>query len=189
MRNGPGPYTLTIAAAGVYNIMAGMDADDSGGPPNPAVDPIVAYEHNPVTVSAGAAISGVDILLRDPTPPSTGSISGRISYTGHISPSHPIIVFVSRWGEQGPPSYSTVIPGAGFYTITNVAAYTYTVGAFMDLGDDMGPPQAGEPFNWYDPNGDGNPDVVIVRENEPLTAIDIVLHDLLRYIYLPSIHR
>ena len=35
-----------------------------------------------------------------------------------------------------------MISGVGAYTITDVAAYTYTVGAFMDLNDDMGPPTA-----------------------------------------------
>ena len=34
-----------------------MDADDSGGAPDPSVDPMGAYAANPVTVTAGGAIT------------------------------------------------------------------------------------------------------------------------------------
>jgi hypothetical protein len=188
-RSGPGPYTLTDIAEGVYYIMGGMDADDSGGPPDPTIDPIGLYAHNPVIVTAGAVITGVDVVLLDPTSPptGTGSISGWISYTGSITTTHNVIVFASRLGEQGPPAYATVIFGVGPYTITGVAEYTYTIGAFMDLDGDMGPPEPDEPFGWYDPGGDGNPDQVIVNEGNPVTGIDIILHDPSRYIYLPLV--
>jgi hypothetical protein len=187
-RSGPGPYTITVAA-GVYHIYAGMDADDSGGPPDPAVDPMGTYAHNPVTVTDGALITGVDIVLLDPAPPptGTGSIRGAISYTGHVTAAHNVIIFASRQGEAGPPAYATVIPGPGPYTITNVADYTYTVGAFMDLGDDMGPPQPGEPFGWYDPAGDGWPDPVIVSGGNPATGVNITLHDPRYSLYLPLV--
>jgi len=177
-RNGPGPYTLTVEA-GSYFIYAGMDADDSGGAPNPDIDPIGAYAHNPVTVTANAVMTGVDIVLRDPTPPPTGTanISGQISYTGRITVPHNIIVVAGRQGEQGPPAYAAVIPGPGPYTITNVADGAYMVAAFMDLGDDMGPPAPDEPFGWYDPSGDQQPDPVVVRGGVTATGIDIILHD------------
>ncbi|OGO60245.1 MAG: hypothetical protein A2032_01690 [Chloroflexi bacterium RBG_19FT_COMBO_49_13] len=190
MRDGPGPYSLADVAEGIYYIMAGMDADDSGGPPDPSIDPIGLYPNNPVTVTDSTLITGVDIALYDPTPPptDTGSILGWISYTGQISPTHHIIVFVTRWGDQA-PTYFSVIPGAGSYTITNVAAYTYTVGAFMDLDDDMGPPQPDEPFGWYDPLGDGAPDLVVVDEGVQVMGIDIILADPLHYIYMPRVSR
>ncbi len=79
--------------------------------------------------------------------------------------------------------------GAGPYTISNVADGNYLLVAFMDTGDDMGPPQPGEPLGWYDPGGDGSPDVVTVSGGAHLTGIDIILRDTLRYIYLPSVQK
>jgi hypothetical protein len=188
MRSGPGPYTLTVEA-GTYHIYAGMDVDDSGGPPDPAHDPMGAYAGNPVTITAGAAITGLDITLLDPGPPPTdrGSISGWISYTGRITTPHNIIVFAGQQGGEGPPAYAAVIFGTGFYTIPNVPDHTYTVGAFMDLGGDMGPPEPDEPFGWYDLGGDGQPDPVLVSESHATTGIDITLYDPRRSIHLPLV--
>ena len=42
---------------------------NSGGPPDPNIDPIGLYPNNPVTVTNSALITGVDIALYDPTPP------------------------------------------------------------------------------------------------------------------------
>ncbi|MBM4457273.1 MAG: hypothetical protein FJ011_05820 [Chloroflexi bacterium] len=172
--NGPGPYTLTVEA-GTYHVYAGMDADDSGGDPDPSVDPIGGYGGNPVTVAAGATVGGVDIALRDPGV-GAGSISGRVSYTGQVTLTHNVVVIVIRPGEQQ-PAYAAVIFGAGPYTVSNVADGIYAVAAFMDLGDDMGPPQPDEPFAWYDPNGDGQPDFVTVVGGSAVGGINIALHD------------
>lgn len=187
VRSGPGPYTLTVTA-GTYHIYAGMDATDSGGPPDPTIDPMGSYVNNPVTVTASAVITEVNIALLDPALPPTGagSISGWISYTGSITGTHNIIVFAGRQGEEG-PVYHTVISAVGPYTITNMADYTYTVGAFMDLGGDMGPPESDEPFGWFDPGGDGQPDPVIVSGGSTVTGIHISLLDPLHYIALPLI--
>ena len=187
-RSGPGPYTLTVEA-GTYHIIGGMDADDSGGAPNPAIDPMGAYAGNPVTVTAGTTMAAVSFVLLDPASPptGTGSISGWIGYTGRNPGTHNIIVFAGRQGQQGPPAYATVMTGTGPYTLTNVVDGTYTVGAFMDLGGDMGPPRPNEPFGWYDPGGDGQPDPVIVSGGNALTGIDVTLHDPQRTIFLPLI--
>ncbi len=172
--SGPGPYTLTVEA-GVYHVYAGMDADDSGGAPNPSADPIGGYGGNPITVTAGATVSGVDIVLRDPGV-GVGSIGGQVSYTGQITQPHNVVVIVIRPGEQQ-PAYSAVIAGAGPYTVSNVPDGIYAVAAFMDVGDDMGPPQPDEPFAWYDPSGDGQPDFVTVVGGAAVTGINIALHD------------
>jgi hypothetical protein len=172
--NGPGPYTLTVEA-GVYHVYAGMDADDSGDEPNPPVDPIGGYAGNPVMVAAGATVSDVDIVLRD-AGAGVGSIAGQVSYTGQITQPHNVVVIVFRPGEQQ-PAYAAVIAGAGAYTVTAVPDGVYAVAAFMDLGDDMGSPQPDEPFAWYDPDGDGQPDFVTVVGGAAVTGINIALHD------------
>jgi hypothetical protein len=170
---GPGPYTMTSVPAGVYNIMAGLDVTDTDGPPNPSIDPMGAFAHNPVTVTAGGMITNIDITLLDPA---TGSVSGWITYTGHITTPNNVIVYASRAGEQGPPAYHAIISGPGPYTITNMAAYTYTVAAYMDLGNDMQPPQPDEPFGWYDLGNDNVPDQIVVGSG-PITDINITLRD------------
>lgn len=138
------------------------------------------------TVAAGISILAV--LLAGcgggtgttPTPgtsnPPNRVLSGQVTYAGKISPAHQIIIIVSRIGDQA-PAYSTVIGKPGSYTINNVSDSTYTVFAFMDLGDDMGPPQPSEPLGSYDPNGDGKSDEIIVKDGKGLTGINITLLD------------
>jgi len=187
-RSGPGAYTLTDVAPGVYHVMGGMDVDDSGGAPNPPTDLIGFFARNPVTVTSGATISSVDVVLLDAAPPpptGTSSIRGRVSYSGRVTAAHNIVVFASRVGQEGPPAHSAVLPVAGPYTMTEVAGGAYTVAAYMDLGDDMGPPGPDEPFGWHAPSGDGTPDPVNVSVGNPAVGIDIVLRDRLRYVYLP----
>ena len=187
--NGPGPYILPVGIGGAtYYIKSGMDVDNSGGPPDPAVDPLGAYVNNPVTICEECIVTGVNITLVDPPPP-TGSISGLISYTGKITSSHNLIIIANRQGVPGPPAYYTVIGSVGSYTMSNVADGTYNLAAYMDLGNDMGPPQPGEPFGWYDPGSDQQPDPVTITGGNAVTNIDITLLDTLRYIYLPSIQR
>jgi hypothetical protein len=180
---GVGPYTLTVEA-GSYYLYAGMDGDNSGGPPDPTKDPMGEYANNPVVIAAGETISDVDIVLLDPhQPPPGGSISGVVSYSGRIQPPRRVIVIASRPEDQE-PAYHAILPGPGPYTMTQVAGGDYYVAAFMDVGEDMGPPEPGEPFAYYDLGGDG-PDLVHVGEGSAVTGIDILLRDPLRYIYLP----
>jgi hypothetical protein len=186
-RTGPGAYTLTVVTADVYYITAGMNADDSDGPPNPPVDPVASYAGNPVTVTPGALITNVDILLTDAATP--GSIAGTISYSGAVSSAHNIVVYAKRQGDPpGPPASSTVIFGPGPYTMTNVSAHTHTVSAFLDRGDDMGAPQPNEPFGVYDPSGTGTPAPVVVSGGANVTGIDITLYDPYR-AFLPLLVR
>jgi hypothetical protein len=188
---GVGPYTLTVQP-GTYYLYGGMDGDDSGGPPNPAIDPMGAYPGNPVSLSAGEVITGADITLVDPNqlPPGGGSISGLVSYAGRITTPHTVIVVAVREGEQE-PAYHAIILAPGPYTLTQVADGEYMLLAFMDVGEDMGPPEPDEPFGWYDLDSNG-PDPVVIDEGCGagipaclVSGIDILLRDPLRYVHLP----
>ncbi|MBI4729472.1 MAG: hypothetical protein HY775_08240 [Acidobacteria bacterium] len=114
-----------------------------------------------------------------PTAPagSARTVSGRINYSGTALGSHKIVVVLNRQGDAGPPAYSAVLSRPGEYAIGDVADGSYTVLAFIDLGDDMGAPQADEPTGVYDPGGDGTPDVVIVRDGGPASGIDVAIKD------------
>ena len=110
-----------------------------------------------------------------PTVPSR-TISGTVSYSGNVKSSHQIIIVANRMGEQT-PAYSVILRNPGPFSISDVTDATYTLIAFMDLGDDMGPPGADEPSGFYDGNGDGKADVVIMTEGKGLAGIDITLTD------------
>lgn len=109
--------------------------------------------------------------------PASRSVSGEISYAGAARANHKIIVVANRVGEQGAPAYSTSISGPGPFILLNVTDSTYNVFAFIDLGDDMGAPKPDEPAGWYDANGDGTPDAVVVQNGRPVTAVNITLRD------------
>ncbi len=154
-----GSVLLWMVAAGMHPVSAGLHDRRSGAAPF-----LSRKESGGYGRSSWVAVNGV------------GSISGQVTYTGQVTTLHNIAVIVIRQGEQQ-PAYNAVIAGAGPYTVGNVADGAYTVAAFMDLGDDMGPPQPGEPFAWHDPGGDGQPDVVTVTGGNAVTGINIALHD------------
>ena len=106
----------------------------------------------------------------------TRIISGAISYSGSVTPIHQIVIVANRVGEQS-PAYSVVIKQLGPYTIGGVTDGTYSLSAFMDLGDDMGPPGANEPSGFYDLNGDGKADEVVMKDGKGLTGINVTLRD------------
>ena len=100
--------------------------------------------------------------------PVAKTVSGTITYAGSVSPAHQIIIVLNRQGESA-PAYSTVVAKPGPYSIGGVADGTYSITAFMDLGDDMGPPGTAEPIGTYD--------VLTMQNGQGLTGIDITLKD------------
>ena len=111
-----------------------------------------------------------------PPTPQARTISGSVSYAGTINPTHQIVIVAGRVGEQS-PAYSAVLKQPGTYTLSNVTDGSYTIFAFMDLGDDMGAPQTNEPSGSYDSNGDGQGDQVVMIDGKGLIQIDMVLRD------------
>jgi hypothetical protein len=103
-------------------------------------------------------------------------ITGVVTYAGTAKSLHQIIVVASRSGEQS-PAFSTVIKQPGTYTISGVTDGSYFLSGFMDMGDDMGPPGATEPFGYYDANGDGRTDEVVMNGGKGLAGINIDLQD------------
>ncbi len=65
----------------------------------------------------------------------------------------------------------------GPYTLANVDDASYTVSAFIDLGDDMGAPKADEPQGSFDAGGDGTPDAVVIQGGKAATGVNITLRD------------
>lgn len=111
-----------------------------------------------------------------PTPP-VRAITGEIAYSGNAQANHKIVVGAVRAGEGDAPAYSAVITTPGPFALTDVVDGTYLVFAFIDMGDDMGAPQAGEPHGWYDVGGDGQPDEVTIVNGSAAAGVDITLQD------------
>ena len=117
------------------------------------------------------------VSSESPTVAAKRTISGRISYPGTALDGHKIVIAVSRQGDQGAPAYSATLTKAGTYTIGDVADGTYTILAFIDLGNDMGAPQANEPLGTYDPDSDGTANPFVVANGAPVNGIDISIRD------------
>ena len=123
----------------------------------------------------GTSATSTPTQTTSPAPP-LRTISGKVSYTGTIKPTHQIIVVANRSGEQS-PAYSVILQKPGSFTFSNVSDASYSIFAFMDMGDDMGPPQSNEPSGYYDQNTDGKSDQVIIQDGKGIAGIDITLKD------------
>jgi hypothetical protein len=132
-----------------------------------------------VMLAAGACSGSGSGATTAPSAAAAGAartISGQISYGGSALGSHKIVVVVVRAGEAA-PAYSTVVAKPGAYSIGNVSDASYTVMAFIDLGDDMGAPKADEPQGSFDAGGDGTPDPVVIQNGNAATNVNITLRD------------
>lgn len=108
--------------------------------------------------------------------PAAVSISGTVGYSGTVSSAHQIVVILDRPGALSPFRYQ-VLSNPGPYLLEDVPAGTYTVWAFMDLGDKLQNWGVDEPKGVFDANHDGAADRVVVTRGFAVTGIDIVLRD------------
>ncbi|MBI4883445.1 MAG: hypothetical protein HY826_05260 [Actinobacteria bacterium] len=106
--------------------------------------------------------------------PTEQTIAGTISYAGDLGPGV-ILVVANLVGSNGPPLYSAVLGAAGSYAITGVADGEYILFAFVDAANDRGAPEEGEAQGFYDTNGDGNPDPVVIAGGAGVIDIDMTL--------------
>jgi hypothetical protein len=104
-------------------------------------------------------------------------ISGTVAYDGTALDGHKIVVGAVLAGTAGAPAASAVLAGPGPYRMTGLADGSYTVFAFIDLGDDMGAPGPTEPLGWYDVAADGTADPVVVASGTGVTGVDIKIRD------------
>jgi hypothetical protein len=109
--------------------------------------------------------------------PASGSISGTITYDGSYDADHEVLVS-AHLSLNGSPVASVHIDGPGVYSLAEISDGSYYISAFLDIHDrGGGPPDAGEPVGWYDADGDGNPDQVIINGSN-MSGIDITMEDI-----------
>ena len=104
--------------------------------------------------------------------PQPRAIIGEIIYSG--MPIGKVIVVATRPGKEGIRSrYVIAMNNLGSYDI-RVSTGTYTVSAYIDTDYNKNQ-DPHEPSGYYDGDGDGEGDEIVVRGE--VTGIDITLHD------------
>ena len=144
--------------------------------PTATPTPVPPTPTKPAAAPTPSTAPSAPTVTAAPAAPAARTISGRITYEGTVQPLHQIVIVANRQGEQA-PAYSTILRQPGPYSIPNVTDASYTLIAFMDLGDDMGPPGANEPYGTYDANADGKPDEVVIKDGKGLAGVDIAVRD------------
>lgn len=184
-------YSFEGLADGTYYISAYIDADSSGGEPDPG-EPFSWYvdlngDPKAVLITGGSTVNDVDIVLED-SAVETGAINGTVTYTGNITTTGDIIVSIHESANiDDTPIRTTIADGAGAYSFENLGDGTYYVAAFLDVNDSGdGPPDEGEPFSWYVDQA-GNPKAVVISGGSTVSAVDITLADNTFKIFLPLI--
>jgi len=116
-----------------------------------------------------------------------GTVSGAVDYVGNQG-NHPVTIGLFEDPSDPPVHTVDVISTIGSYPYTLDVLYdgTYLIGALMDLNNNH-QPDPSEPFAWYDPDSNGQPNVVLVEGGNDVIDIDITLDDPYQYNYLPLI--
>jgi uncharacterized protein (DUF2141 family) len=170
-------YTLTGLLPGTYFVRALMDLNGNTQPdPNEPISwyiDVVNGEPKPIIISGeDATYTNIDVNLQDP-----GNIEGTVTYIGLTNVTGPISVLAHKniLLEEEPVAIAGDIQSGETFQIEGLPAGEYFISALVDLNSSGGPPDEGEPFVWFDENGDGSPDQVIVQPGETLQGIDIVI--------------
>ncbi len=173
------PYSFEGLDDGTYYISAFIDADYSGGAPDPG-EPFEWYadgDGNPkeVIITGGNTVNGVDIVLED-SAVETGSINGTVTYVGNIMSSGDIIVSIHESANVGQtPIRTTIADSTGMYSFENLSDGVYYIAAFLDVNDSGdGPPDPDEPFSWYVDQA-GDPKAITITGGNTVNDIDITL--------------
>ena len=173
---GPGEYLMEDLSDGTYYISAFLDIHDRSEGPPIFGEPIGWYDANadgnpdPVTVS-GDSSSGIDIAIADID---IDFIQGTACYLGGVDGPGQLEVALHLNPESSPVSSKTISGPCQEYIFSDEPAGSYYVSLFYDVNSSGGEPEAGEPFGWYDPDGDGSPDPVMYN-NDMITDINITI--------------
>ncbi len=116
-----------------------------------------------------------------------GTVSGTVDYVGKQG-NHTVTIGLFEDPSDPPVHTVDVISTIGSYPYTLDVLYdgTYLIGALMDLNNNH-QPDPNEPFTWYDPDSNGQPNGVVVEGGNDVIDIDITLDDPYQFIYLPLI--
>ena len=159
-----GSYEICGLADGTYFIASFMDANTDGFP---GLDEPVGLYPAPILIEDGATVENIDFEIKE-LPRGTGSISGKINYTGAFSGE----VHVYALGLTKTPFTSAHFTwGAGdTYSLDGLFGGDYIVVAFMDLNDNQ-LPDLNEPMGAFQ-------EELELGEGEQITDVDITLFDL-----------
>lgn len=135
------------------------------------------WEHT-VSVTAGGTTT-VNVTLTPVAAPTTGSISGRVTWPGHTLSVNARVEAYSVNLQTGDATFvkDTEVGVNGTYSLTDLTPGPYVLGAYDDL-DGNGQIDAGEGLGLYDPNDNGEwdtADIINLKAGDAVTGIDITL--------------
>ncbi|MBI4332573.1 MAG: carboxypeptidase regulatory-like domain-containing protein [Chloroflexi bacterium] len=170
---GPGtyPYSIPYLQDGLYVVRAWIDADNSGGNTPTQVDPAV-FRGDPIFISGGSSVNGINLSLTDPA----GAISGSVSYAGAVAGSHKITVRLHPLGPWGNPTrglYPVTLNTPGPFTFTPVSNGRYWVSAYLDANDNG----AFDPTDPLGVLGGDVPQFVEINGNNIVGGLPVVIRD------------
>ena len=173
---GPGDYSINDLPDGDYYISAFLDVHDRGDGPPEFGEPVGWYDSNsdgtpdPVTVSGGN-LTNIDIELTDID---SEYIQGTVCYLGGVHGPGPVEVGLHVNIFDAPVVSQFVSLPCADYVFSGGPAGTYYISFLYDVNASSGPPEPGEPFGWYDSNGDGTPDPIIYT-GDVITGVNITV--------------
>lgn len=175
---GLGDYSLTGISTGTYYVSAFLDIKDREEGPPEFGEPLGWYDPNDdgtpdaVTVS-GSNLTGIDILMSDID---SNYIRGTACYLGGAyGPQGRVEVGLHDQIDEEPLTMQFISLPCEEYTFSGGPSGTYYVSLFYDVDGSSGPPDPGEPFAYYDANGDGSPDPVVYNTGDAIEDIDITI--------------
>ena len=167
------------AIPGMFNAFFARQAGSAGDLNGDGVDDLAAAAHNYYEDSGNPLYRAGKIWAYYTT---AGVINGTVTYTG---PDNPLIEISAHLTLSGPPESNDYQFGGDPYSLRGLLDGSYYIAAVIDYNGSGGPPDPIDPVAFYDPDHDGNPNVVVIASGNRVNAIDFEIYGAV--LFLPIV--